>query len=131
MSFGTHMAMERGDLRRGRFSRDWTADLTMARNFTEDPVLAKQVSGAVHDAYRAFLALGIAPNGGPSVTEAPDLLTIDSDDGRWTFARTAAPAQAWAMYDAAIEVLRAGMPAPDPNDPDAPVGAGISRIARG
>src|SRR5688572_26300203 len=73
MMFGTHMALERGDLRRGFFSRDWYGARTMARTFTEDPLLAKQVSGAVHDAYRAFVALGIAPNGGPSVFEAPDL----------------------------------------------------------
>jgi hypothetical protein len=103
---GTNMVWERGQMVRD-IAGPWHAHATAHSTYTTNPALARRVSAAVLDAYRGFLALGIAPTNGPSFTEAPDRLTIDSADGHWSFARATAPAEALAVYAAATRVLPA------------------------
>jgi hypothetical protein len=103
---GTNMVWERGQMVRD-IAGPWHARATDHSTYTADPALARRVSAAVLDAYRGFLALGIPPLAGPSFTEAPDRLTIDSAAGHWSFDRATAPKQALAVYAAATRVLPA------------------------
>ena len=101
--FGTHLSMEDGVLKLPVGSERWISAQTGARDFTEDPAKAQRVALAVHDAYRAFLQLGIVPNtGAPNFIDRADHLTIESVQGRWTFPTATAPAAARAVYEAAL-----------------------------
>jgi hypothetical protein len=103
----TRMNWERGAMHRSALGSTWSARITDRSTYASDPKFAAQVADSVLDAFRGFLALGIKPSWGPSIVDAPDRLTIESDEGNWSFDRATAPAAALAVYEAAVKVLPA------------------------
>lgn len=97
----------------GRLQRDaagWHATRTRVEARRDADAFAH--AAAIYDAARGFLALGLAPNGGPFATAAPDRLVIEVGDSVWSFPAATAPAQAWALLRAADDPRsRAGRPA--------------------
>jgi hypothetical protein len=97
------MQYEHGALHPAGAGTDWIADRDRIEAW--DDQAAAAAAHATYDAARAFLELQLAPDTGErSETFHPGELTLDLGDDRWTFPMASAPAQAWAILQAARTV---------------------------
>lgn len=89
---------------------DWTNTRHTLRAWGGDE--AHDIAASVYDAARGFLALGVAPTADQLPISEPDHLRIEIGDDSWVFTHDDAPAQAWAVLQAAMAVreLEEGTP---------------------
>ena len=94
------MLFEHGVLTRpGHPSSGWRVERDATRAWRDEQAFT--VAAAVYDAARGFLALGIAPTGGPLATAMPGRLSLELGDDVWTWPVASAPAAAVAVLQAA------------------------------
>jgi hypothetical protein len=72
-----------------------------------DGEAGREAAAAVYQAARGFLALRLAPTGGPTAMRQPDRLQVEVGDASWSFPLDAAPAEAWAVLRVA-QAMHAG-----------------------
>ena len=97
------LQFEHGRLRPHASGAEWIADRDRIEAWDDEA--AADAAHATYDAARAFLELRLAPDAGQhSETFHPGELTLDLGDDRWTFPAASAPAQAWAVLQAARAV---------------------------